>query len=133
MKAVMKQAVKNYLKNPVFWIAFLIIMIGVYQDVSPYLKLHWFTSDQEIREMQVDDIPMNDLDVMQGYLPATWEQQKAAALQTIGQTLPEGFQRAEYLQEHGFVDAVVPRGELRETLATLLRLHQKGGVRRDTI
>ena len=57
MKAVMKQAVKNYLKNPVFWIAFLIIMIGVYQDVSPYLKLHWFTSDQEIREMQVDDIP----------------------------------------------------------------------------
>ena len=71
MKAVMKQAVKNYLKNPVFWIAFLIIMIGVYQDVSPYLKLHWFTSDQEIRKMQVDDIPMNDLDVMQGYLPAT--------------------------------------------------------------
>ena len=53
--------------------------------------------------------------------------------QTIGQTLPEGFQRAEYLQEHGFVDAVVPRGELRKTLATLLRLHQKGGVRRDTI
>lgn len=91
MKAVMKQAVKNYLKNPVFWIAFLIIMIGVYQDVSPYLKLHWFTSDQEIRKMQVDDIPMNDLDVMQGYLPATGEQQKAAALQTIGQTLLEEF------------------------------------------
>ena len=67
MKAVMKQAVKNYLKNPVFWIAFLIIMIGVYQDVSPYLKLHWFTSDQEIREMQVDDIPMNDLDVSAGH------------------------------------------------------------------
>ena len=51
--------------------------------------------------------------------------------QTIGQTLPEGFQRAEYLQEHGFVDAVVPRAEMRNTLAKLLRLHQKGGVRRD--
>ena len=34
---------------------------------------------------------MNDLDVMQGYLPATGEQQKAAALQTIGQTLLEEF------------------------------------------
>ncbi len=47
--------------------------------------------------------------------------------QTIGETLPEGFQRAEYQQEHGFVDAVVPRGQLRDTLALLLRLHEKGG------
>ena len=47
--------------------------------------------------------------------------------QTIGQTLPEGFQRAEYLEEHGFVDAVVPRLRMRDTLAQLLRLHEKGG------
>lgn len=47
--------------------------------------------------------------------------------QTIGQSLPEGFQRAEYLLEHGFVDAVVPRGQLRETLSRLLLLHGKGG------
>ena len=47
--------------------------------------------------------------------------------QTIGETLPEGFQRAEYQEEHGFVDAVVPRGELRETLSRLLCLHEKGG------
>ena len=47
--------------------------------------------------------------------------------QTIGETLPDGFQRAEYLQEHGFVDAVVPRTRMRETLAQLLRLHERGG------
>ena len=47
--------------------------------------------------------------------------------QTIGETLPEGFQRAEYQEEHGFVDAVVPRSQLRETLSRLLRLHEKGG------
>ncbi len=47
--------------------------------------------------------------------------------QTIGETLPEGFQRAEYQEAHGFVDAVVPRAQLRETLARLLRLHEKGG------
>ena len=46
--------------------------------------------------------------------------------QTIGQTLPEGFQRAEFQLDHGFVDAVVPRQELRDTLITLLRLHGKG-------
>ena len=47
--------------------------------------------------------------------------------QTIGQTLPEGFQRAEFQEKHGFVDAVVPRTEMRDTLSQLLRLHQRGG------
>ena len=47
--------------------------------------------------------------------------------QTIGEDLPEGFQRAEFQMEHGFVDAVVPRRELRETIARLLRLHERGG------
>jgi acetyl-CoA carboxylase carboxyl transferase subunit beta len=41
--------------------------------------------------------------------------------QTIGQDLPEGFQTAEFLLEHGMVDAVVPRGSLRDTVARLLR------------
>ena len=50
--------------------------------------------------------------------------------QTIGEKLPEGFQRAEYLEEHGFVDAVVPRERMRSTLMQLLRLHAKGGARR---
>jgi len=40
--------------------------------------------------------------------------------QTIREKLPEGFQRAEYLLEHGMVDMVVPRSELREKLALLI-------------
>jgi acetyl-CoA carboxylase carboxyl transferase subunit beta len=43
--------------------------------------------------------------------------------QTLREKLPDNFQTAEYLQEHGFVDKIVPRTELRATLATLLRLH----------
>lgn len=50
--------------------------------------------------------------------------------QTIGEKLPEGFQRSEFQEEHGFVDAIVPRNELKSTLAKLLRLHGgKGGGR----
>jgi acetyl-CoA carboxylase carboxyl transferase subunit beta len=41
---------------------------------------------------------------------------------TIRETLPAGFQRAEFLHAHGMVDMVVPRGELRATLARLLAL-----------
>ena len=50
--------------------------------------------------------------------------------QTIGQELPEGFQRAEYLEEHGFVDQIVPRREMRQTLSQLLALHRKGVLHR---
>ncbi len=49
--------------------------------------------------------------------------------QTIGQELPEGFQSAEYLLEHGFVDQVVPRTDLRQTLAFLLQVHDRRGKR----
>jgi acetyl-CoA carboxylase carboxyl transferase subunit beta len=45
--------------------------------------------------------------------------------QTIGQDLPEGFQTAEFLLEKGQIDAVVPRGSLRDTTARLLR-HLQG-------
>lgn len=43
--------------------------------------------------------------------------------QTIGQKLPKGFQRSEFLLEHGFVDAIVERPKLRATLARILKLH----------
>jgi acetyl-CoA carboxylase carboxyl transferase subunit beta len=42
--------------------------------------------------------------------------------QTIGQDLPEGFQTAEFLLEHGMIDAVVPRSHLRSTTSRLVRL-----------
>jgi len=45
--------------------------------------------------------------------------------QTIGQELPEGFQTAEFLLEHGIVDSVVPRAELKRTVGQLLR-HMSG-------
>lgn len=40
--------------------------------------------------------------------------------QTIGQDLPEGFQRAEFLLKHGFIDAIFPRHELKEKLTQIL-------------
>lgn len=44
--------------------------------------------------------------------------------QTLREKLPDDFQTAEYLLKHGFVDAIVPRTELKSTLAKLIRLHQ---------
>lgn len=47
--------------------------------------------------------------------------------QTIGEQLPEGFQRSEYLLDHGFLDQIVPRGQWRAVLSQVLALHEKGG------
>ncbi len=44
--------------------------------------------------------------------------------QTIGQKLPEGFQRAEFQLEHGFVDAIVERENLKRTLYQILKAHR---------
>ena len=44
--------------------------------------------------------------------------------QTIKQKLPEGFQRSEFLIEHGFLDAVVPRSELKSYISRALRFLQ---------
>jgi acetyl-CoA carboxylase carboxyl transferase subunit beta len=42
--------------------------------------------------------------------------------QTVGVDLPEGFQRSEFLLEHGLIDMIVPRGDIHQTLADLLKL-----------
>ncbi|MDR2900095.1 MAG: acetyl-CoA carboxylase carboxyl transferase subunit beta, partial [Treponema sp.] len=44
---------------------------------------------------------------------------------TIGQKLPDDFQYAEFLQDHGFADAIVHRQDLKAMLGKILRLHSK--------
>ena len=48
--------------------------------------------------------------------------------QTIHQKLPKGFQRAEFLLEHGFVDDIVKRENLKETLGKILTFHENGDL-----
>jgi acetyl-CoA carboxylase carboxyl transferase subunit beta len=52
--------------------------------------------------------------------------------QTIRQVLPKGFQRSEFVQEHGFIDVIVPRAELKATLANVLAIlsHREAGAPR---
>lgn len=45
--------------------------------------------------------------------------------QTIGESLPEGFQTAEFLLEHGFIDKIVERKDLKDTLSKLIKFHKK--------
>ena len=49
---------------------------------------------------------------------------KRVIKQTIGEELPEGFQTAEFLLEHGFIDKIVERKDMKETLSRLLKLNR---------
>ena len=55
--------------------------------------------------------------------------------QTIGEKLPKGFQRSEFLLEHGFIDRIVERKEMRTVLGNILQMHQnfKGSVTQSPI
>ncbi len=48
--------------------------------------------------------------------------------QTIGESLPEGFQTSEFLLEHGFIDKIVERKNLKDTLYKLIKLHKGGAI-----
>lgn len=49
--------------------------------------------------------------------------------QTTRKQLPKGFQTTEFLLDHGFVDAIVPRARQRDVLGKLLKLHEGDGVK----
>ena len=48
--------------------------------------------------------------------------------QTTRKSLPKGFQTAEFVLEHGFLDAIVPRSRQKQQIADLLALHSGGGT-----
>ena len=41
MKAIIKRNLKNYLKNPIFWIGLIVVLISMYQTLAPYLSIHY--------------------------------------------------------------------------------------------
>jgi acetyl-CoA carboxylase carboxyl transferase subunit beta len=45
--------------------------------------------------------------------------------ETIKKDLPEGFQRSEFILEHGFLDFIVPRNELKQKLSTLITIFEQ--------
>lgn len=52
--------------------------------------------------------------------------------QTIRQKLPKGFQRSEFLLEHGAIDMIVPRGEMRDRMASLLMMLMHPAIQKQT-
>lgn len=81
MKAIIKREMKNFFKNPIFWIGLVIMTAGIYQFLEPYLNLHYFKSDQEIQSIVVAN--RDDADVMDGYIPSSAETKREAGYKEL--------------------------------------------------
>lgn len=72
MKAIIKRNLKNYLKNPIFWIGLIVVLISMYQTLAPYLSIHYVKSDETFRKVKM----ASDGDVMEGCIPATPDKER---------------------------------------------------------
>lgn len=85
MRAVIKRELKNYLKNPILWIGMAVVLAGMFQQLSPYLRLHYFTSQQELSAAQQELDA--DRDILSGCIPAAPGKQRELALGEICKSL----------------------------------------------
>ena len=66
VKVIIRREWKNYLKNPLYWLAFLIFLLGIWQMTSPYLTVHYFQSEEDLMSREVS--APADRDIMEGYI-----------------------------------------------------------------
>lgn len=87
MWCIMAREIRNYLKNPLFWVSLLFVAFMLYQLLTPYLGIHYFQAGEELPELDVER--MGDADIMDGYVPSTEEQRLELAWMQFGRELVE--------------------------------------------
>lgn len=93
MLAILKREIKNYLKQPLFWVGIAIVIYGVFNDVSPYLTTHCLAPGEKI----VNDFPKYTRvgDVYEGYVPSTPEKQREGWNEQIKEVLSQEFEMSD--------------------------------------
>ena len=102
MKVIVRQEFRNGLRNPILWAGLVFIFLGLFQILSPYLSLHYFSEEEFARLEDMDMEHLGDADVMDGYIPATKEEQRRVVYQQIYQLfIEEGYpeDKAEEMTE----------------------------------
>ena len=88
MWSIVKREWKNYLKNPVFYIGAILVFLGVYMQLKPYLQLHYFADEKELAKAEEQ---FGNEGVEGGYIPCSQEERYGVALKQIEQDLQSPF------------------------------------------
>lgn len=89
MKAIIQREILNYLKRPLFWIAIVVVIFGVFQQLDPYLNIHYITSDEELKNDYPDTVLEGE--IFEGYIPSNEEEHRELWEKTIQETLAAEF------------------------------------------
>ena len=117
MKAIICREFKNYMKNPLYWLGIVILVISIYSSLSEYLDIHIFSSSQEVEQLK--DTRPTDADVMNGYIPTTSEEQIDIGLENIKQTFIDGYDMTEQEAENAIEDVKAQKLSVAGTIKYL--------------
>ncbi|XCP86374.1 ABC transporter permease subunit [Roseburia hominis] len=114
MKAIARREIKNYLKRPLFWLGVVLVIFGVFQQLEPYMRIHYVSSEKEIEEL-IQEYPeyVPDADISDGYVPTEEKERKEIWESEIWKVLltefemsqPEAEKVLEEIQELDIEDA----------------------------
>lgn len=85
---ILKREILNYLKNPIYYIGAVLVFINIYSYAAPYLNIHYFTRENEIKILDYDT-GLADADIMDGYIPVSVKEMYQLGLDRIGNVLDE--------------------------------------------
>lgn len=102
MKAIIRREILNYLKRPLFWLAIVVVIFGIFQQLNPYLTIHYITSEAEIKNDDPETVCENE--IFEGYIPSKKEEHRALWEETIQKNLLSEFgmnedEAADVIQE----------------------------------
>ena len=74
MTKIIKREIRNYLKRPWFWLGVLLVIFGTFQNLEPYLKIHYIAPEEKLET----DLPKGSYkgDISEGYVPTSREQRR---------------------------------------------------------
>lgn len=122
MKAIICREFKNYMKNPLYWVGIIILIISIYSSLSGYLDIHIFSSSQEAKQLK--EVSPTDADVMNGYIPTTEEEQIDIGLKNIKQTFVDSYDMSEQEAEQAIQDVKAKNLSIAGTIEYLENEYQ---------
>lgn len=74
MKAIIRREMLNYLKRPLFWIAIVVVIFGVFGQLEPYLDIHYITAEEELKNEYPETV--HEGEIFEGYIPVSTEEHR---------------------------------------------------------
>lgn len=93
MKAIIRRELKNYLKNPFFWIGLIFIVFQMYQILNPYLHIHYYQQGEAVEELSEENI--GDADITDGYVPTGEDKRMELACERVKRDMVQALAMTE--------------------------------------